>query len=63
MSRVFSAHAVPVDGCISGPARDGGDCCYAPDTGLLTQDTGFAPAFDVATAVADYAGWHADNPH
>ena len=32
------------------------------DTTRLTQDTGFAPAFDVATAVADYIAWRADNP-
>jgi nucleoside-diphosphate-sugar epimerase len=28
----------------------------------LTHDTGFAPTFDVATAVADYVAWRADNP-
>ena len=27
-----------------------------------TRDTGFTPAFDVATAVADYVAWRADNP-
>jgi len=32
------------------------------DTTRLTHDTGFAPAFDVATAVADYVAWRADNP-
>jgi nucleoside-diphosphate-sugar epimerase len=32
------------------------------DTTRLTQDTGFAPSFDVATAVADYVAWRADNP-
>jgi nucleoside-diphosphate-sugar epimerase len=32
------------------------------DTTRLTQDTGFAPAFDVAQAVADYVAWRADNP-
>jgi hypothetical protein len=32
------------------------------DTTLLTQDTGFAPTFDVAKAVADYVAWRADNP-
>ena len=26
------------------------------------QDTGFAPAFDVAAAVAHYVAWRADNP-
>ena len=32
------------------------------DITRLTHDTGFAPDFDVATAVADYASWRADNP-
>jgi nucleoside-diphosphate-sugar epimerase len=32
------------------------------DTARLTRDTGFAPAFDVATAVAHYVGWRAGNP-
>jgi nucleoside-diphosphate-sugar epimerase len=32
------------------------------DTTRLTQDTGFAPTFDVATAVADYVAWRPDNP-
>jgi len=32
------------------------------DTTRLTHDTGFAPAFDVPTAVADYVVWRADNP-
>ena len=32
------------------------------DTTRLVHDTGFAPAFDVATAVADYVAWRADNP-
>jgi nucleoside-diphosphate-sugar epimerase len=32
------------------------------DTTRLTRDTGFAPAFDVATAVADYVKWRAGNP-
>ncbi len=32
------------------------------DTTRLTHDTGFAPAFDVAKAVADYVAWRADNP-
>ena len=31
------------------------------DTTRLTRDTGFAPAFDVAAAVADYVAWRADN--
>jgi nucleoside-diphosphate-sugar epimerase len=42
--------------------QDGpGDDPYL-DTTRLTHDTGFAPAFDVATAVADYVAWRADNP-
>jgi nucleoside-diphosphate-sugar epimerase len=32
------------------------------DVTRLTHDTGFAPAFDVAAAVADYVAWRADNP-
>ena len=32
------------------------------DITRLTQDTGFTPAFDTATAVADYVAWRADNP-
>jgi nucleoside-diphosphate-sugar epimerase len=32
------------------------------DITRLTDDTGFTPAFDVATAVADYVAWRADNP-
>ncbi|MCW6005574.1 NAD(P)-dependent oxidoreductase [Micromonospora sp. CPCC 205371] len=32
------------------------------DTTRLTRDTGYVPAFDVATAVADYVAWRADNP-
>ncbi len=31
------------------------------DTTRLTHDTGFAPTFDVATAVTDYIAWRADN--
>jgi nucleoside-diphosphate-sugar epimerase len=42
--------------------QDGpGDNPYL-DTTRLTQDTGFAPAFDVAQAVADYVAWRAANP-
>jgi nucleoside-diphosphate-sugar epimerase len=37
----------------------GEDPCL--DTTRLTDDTGYAPAFDVATAVADYVSWRADN--
>jgi nucleoside-diphosphate-sugar epimerase len=32
------------------------------DISRLTADTGFAPAFDVNAAVADYVGWLATNP-
>jgi len=32
------------------------------DITRLTHDTGFAPSFDVAAAVADYVAWRADNP-
>jgi nucleoside-diphosphate-sugar epimerase len=32
------------------------------DVTRLTEDTGFAPAFDVAAAVADYVAWRAGNP-
>jgi nucleoside-diphosphate-sugar epimerase len=32
------------------------------DTTRLTNDTGFAPTFDVPAAVADYVLWRADNP-
>jgi nucleoside-diphosphate-sugar epimerase len=32
------------------------------DITRLTTDTGFTPAFDIATAVADYAAWRAHNP-
>lgn len=32
------------------------------DITRLTRDTGFAPAFDVATSVAEYVAWRADNP-
>jgi nucleoside-diphosphate-sugar epimerase len=42
--------------------QDGpGDDPYLDPT-RLSQDTGFAPTFDVATAVADYVAWRADNP-
>ncbi|RVX46222.1 nucleoside-diphosphate-sugar epimerase [Nonomuraea polychroma] len=32
------------------------------DITRLTHDTGFAPAFDIAKAVADYVAWRAENP-
>ena len=42
--------------------QDGpGDNPYL-DTTRLTRDTGFAPAFDAAAAVADYVAWRAGNP-
>lgn len=45
------------------PGRQGGpgENPYL-DITRLTDDTGFAPTFDVATAVADYVAWRADNP-
>jgi nucleoside-diphosphate-sugar epimerase len=44
-----------------GRRHGAGDDPYL-DTTRLTQDTGFAPTFDVAAAVADYVAWRADNP-
>jgi len=41
----------------NGPGRDP----YL-DITRLTRDTGFAPAFDVTTAVTDYLNWRRDNP-
>jgi nucleoside-diphosphate-sugar epimerase len=32
------------------------------DISRLAADTGFAPAFDVPAAVADYVAWRAGNP-
>lgn len=43
------------------PGRQAGAAPYL-DITRLTNDTGFAPAFDVAAAVADYVAWRADNP-
>jgi nucleoside-diphosphate-sugar epimerase len=43
------------------PGRQDGPDPYL-DTTRLTHDTGFAPTFDVATAIADYVAWRADNP-
>jgi hypothetical protein len=93
MSKVFSAHAVSVDGYISGSTPDGAEefgrgLGDAPmlfdwyfdgdtpsqvfdgfklsepnlDTTRLIHDTGFAPTFDIAAAVADYVAWRARNP-
>ena len=42
--------------------RDGPGADHYLDITRLTRDTGFEPAFDVATAVADYLAWRADNP-
>jgi nucleoside-diphosphate-sugar epimerase len=42
--------------------QDGPGADHYLDTTRLTHDTGFAPTFDVATAVADYVAWRADNP-
>jgi nucleoside-diphosphate-sugar epimerase len=47
----------PGCGSTSGP----GDNPYL-DTTRLTHDTGFAPTFDIAAAVADYVAWRAGNP-
>jgi nucleoside-diphosphate-sugar epimerase len=46
---------------LPGRQSGAGDNPYL-DTTRLTQDTGFAPAFDVDTAVADYVAWRAANP-
>jgi nucleoside-diphosphate-sugar epimerase len=45
------------------PGRQGGpgDDPYL-DITRLAQDTGFAPNFDVAAAVADYVAWRAEHP-
>jgi hypothetical protein len=43
-------------------ARPGVLRCSYLDATRLSHDTGFAPAFNVATAVADYVAWRADNP-
>jgi hypothetical protein len=40
-------------------SRPGENPCL--DITRLAHDTGFAPAFDVASAVADYVAWRADN--
>lgn len=50
MSKVLSTHAVSVDGYITGGLA------------MIGADTGFAPAFDATTAVADYVEWFANNP-
>jgi nucleoside-diphosphate-sugar epimerase len=48
-------------GLLPGRQDGPGDDPYL-DTTRLAHDTGFAPAFDVATAVADYAQWRAGHP-
>ena len=50
-----------IPGLLPGRQDGPGDDPYL-DTTRLTRDTGFAPAFDVAKAVADYVAWRADNP-
>jgi nucleoside-diphosphate-sugar epimerase len=44
------------------PGRQDGAADPYLDITRLTSDTGFAPAFDVAAAVADYVAWRAGNP-
>ncbi|TCO35648.1 nucleoside-diphosphate-sugar epimerase [Kribbella steppae] len=46
---------------LPGRADGPGDDPYL-DISRLIDDTGFTPEFDVATAVADYVAWRADNP-
>jgi nucleoside-diphosphate-sugar epimerase len=48
-------------GLLPGRQTGPGDNPYL-DTTRLTHDTGFAPAFDIAAAVADYVAWRASNP-
>jgi nucleoside-diphosphate-sugar epimerase len=48
-------------GLLPGRQDGPGDDPYL-DITRLTHDTGFAPAFDIATAVADYIAWRAGNP-
>ena len=51
----------PRPGLLPGRQDGPGDNPYL-DIARLTHDTGFAPAFDVAAAVADYVAWRADHP-
>ena len=44
------------------PGSGGHDANPYLDIGRLRADTGFAPAFDLAVAVADYVAWRADHP-
>jgi hypothetical protein len=55
------AAITPACGSTSCPAGRPGDGPYL-DTVRLTHDTGVAPTFDVAAAVADNLAWRADNP-
>jgi nucleoside-diphosphate-sugar epimerase len=48
-------------GLLPGRQNGPGDDPYL-DIARLTRDTGFAPAFDVVTAVANYVAWRAGNP-
>jgi nucleoside-diphosphate-sugar epimerase len=48
-------------GLLPGRQHGPGDDPYL-DITRLNHDTGFAPAFDVATAVADYVAWRVGNP-
>ncbi|MEV0347703.1 NAD(P)-dependent oxidoreductase [Nonomuraea sp. NPDC050680] len=48
-------------GLLPGRQNGPGDDPYL-DITRLTHDTGFAPAFDIAKAVADYVAWRAGNP-
>jgi nucleoside-diphosphate-sugar epimerase len=45
---------------LAGRQDGSGDNPYL-DTTRLTRDTGFAPAFDIAAAVADYVAWRGEN--
>jgi len=42
--------------------RPGGQCGPHLDIARLAEDTGFEPAFDVESAVADYVAWRGNNP-
>jgi nucleoside-diphosphate-sugar epimerase len=59
----FLAGRVTVESLDLLPGRQAGpgDNPYL-DTTRLAHDTGFAPTFDIAAAVADYVAWRADNP-
>jgi nucleoside-diphosphate-sugar epimerase len=40
----------------------GAHTAHTARTTRLAHDTGFAPTFDIAAAVADYVAWRAGNP-